>query len=307
MSKFLIAYVPFTGLGLHGGYRGDKWLRNRIQVFKRFVVPSLMAQTDRNFLLWVSWRPEEKENPQVKDLKRSLEGLRGLTTVFTYHGLCFWDDKYPDHEAEKRLRRSLALSLPSLRSHVEGSEWVYLTIQPSDDMYASNSFARIKAVESSEKRAIGFKHGYVMNYATKEVAEYDPDTLSPFTTIVFPVEKFTDPKAHYSHIGPYKSHEYVFDGKEPVYLEGRGYCVGVHGENISTAWSIPYKKREILGEEKERIWLKFGCWDADPVIIHKRMRLLLRNVYNLLPRSVQSLAKSLYHSVREIYVNARNR
>ena len=35
--KHLI-YCPFTGLGLYNGFRGNRWLKNRIKIFKEFVV-----------------------------------------------------------------------------------------------------------------------------------------------------------------------------------------------------------------------------------------------------------------------------
>lgn len=296
--------VPFTGLGANGGYRGDAWLRNRIAVFKMFVLPALMAQTKREFILWVSWRPEEQYNRLVQDFKRSLDKLRGLTTVFTFNGLCFWDDKYPDAQASDRLRKNLAYTLPKLSGFVGDSEWVYLTIQPSDDIYANDTVERLQAIEPG-KKAIGFRHGYVMNYATKEVAEYNPTTLSPFTTIIFPKDKFLNPLEHYRYIGPYRSHEYVFDHLPGTFLEGRGYMVGTHGENISTTWNIPYKGREILGEEREKIWLRFACWDADPIIVHRHLRLWLRVIINALPRPLQKLFKTIYHLIRNAYYAVR--
>lgn len=300
MSVCHFLYCPFTGLGSNEGYRGDAWLKNRIAIFKRFVLPSLMAQTKREFILWVSWRPQEKNNPIVKEFKRSLDGLRGLTTVFTYSGLCFWDDKYPEQVASERLKRALSMTLPQLAGFVSDAEWVYLTIQPSDDIYATDVVEKLQSVPPGRK-ALGFHHGYVMNYATKEVAEYNPTTLSPFTTIIFPRETFLDPKEHYQYTGPYSSHEYVFSHVQGEYLDGRKYLVGTHGENISTTWNIPYKGREILGSEKEKIWLEFACWDADPIVIHRRMRLVLRMLINLFPRPIQTILKTTYHVIRKIY------
>ena len=97
-------YVPFSGLGLYGGYRGKRWLQNRIQVFKQFVVPSLLAQTSKNFSLWISWRHEDRYNPLVRELKEWLVlHLNYFPVIFTYSGVCFWDDKYPDDIARTRL------------------------------------------------------------------------------------------------------------------------------------------------------------------------------------------------------------
>ena len=67
-----LLYVPFTGLGLYNGFRGNKWLKKRIQIFKQFVVPSLHAQINQNFIIWISWRPEEKNNHIVKEFYQYL-------------------------------------------------------------------------------------------------------------------------------------------------------------------------------------------------------------------------------------------
>lgn len=300
--KAHLLYCPFTGLGNNDGYRGDEWLRHRITVFKRFVLPSLMRQTKKEFILWVSWRPKERHNPQVMELERMLKQLRGFSTVFTYAGTCFYDDKYEDDLARERLKRSLSMSLPSLEPHVKDADWVYLTIQPSDDVYELSAVEKIQSVAPVDGKAVAYRHGYIMNYATKEVAEYDPETLSPFSTVIFAKDTFIDSKKHFERIGPYRSHEYVFDHmEESEWLEGRGYMVGTHGENISTTWNIGYKGKEVLGTLRDEVWLKFACWDADPVVVHKSLRLVLRTVFNFLPVPVQKIVKITYHSFRELY------
>lgn len=299
MIHFL--YCPFTGLGKYNGYRGDKWLKNRIRIFKGFTLPALLNQTKKEFILWISWRPEEKKNPIVKEFKQSLDGIRGLTTVFTYGGLCFIDDKYDTEVAKERLLTALEETLPELQSLVT-DDWVYMTIQPSDDMYMSDAVEVIQKEAPEKRKAVGWKEGYIMNYATKEVAEYNPDTVPPFSTIIFPKEIFLDPEAHMVYTGPYRSHEYVNRHLTFKELPGRGFCVGTHGENISTTFKHPYAEREILGKEREAVWLDFGAWDADPIIVHRHVRLWGRLILNLLPKPIQGIIKNIYHLVRDYYV-----
>src|SRR3990167_2742486 len=54
-NKFIHFFAcPFTGLGLHAGFRGNVWLKNRIHIFEQFVLPSLLLnQTNTDFILWV--------------------------------------------------------------------------------------------------------------------------------------------------------------------------------------------------------------------------------------------------------------
>lgn len=290
-------YVPFTGLGIRGGYRGDKWLKNRIRVFKQFVLPSLTNQTSQQFILWISWRPEDKCNPIVKDFYKTLDSIRGMRVVFTYGGLCFWDDKYPDD----RLLDRLKATLPKLKSYVQTVDEVFMTIQPSDDLYIDTAVSQIRAKFSSPKfkrqgtNAVGWRKGYIMNYADKMIATYNPKTIPPFFTIRFPTPVFVDPQQHYDYTGPYKSHEFVVEHMKWADIKGRGFIVGTHGENISTVWDHPYQGALLSPERTERTLLRFGIWLSDPVVVRKGVRLLARRVLNMLP--FNESIRSIYHKL----------
>lgn len=283
-------YVPFTGLGIRKGFRGNRWLKNRIRVFKQFVVPSLINQSRREFVLWISWRPEERNNSIVQDFKRSLEGIRGMSTVFTYGGVCFWDDKYEEDNLLGRLKATL----PDLESYVAEGDQILLTIQPSDDLYFGDVVAEFQDYDGPAQ-AIGYRKGYIINYATKEIAEYNPDTPPPFYTIRFRKEDFIDPERHYKFIGPYKSHEYVGDFLKLVHFPGRKFVVGTHGENISTTYNHPYKGRVLTDEERDAVLIKTGTYFSDPVIVKRGVRLAARKVFNTMP--FQDALRKFYHSL----------
>ena len=79
------ALIPFTGLGLHNGYRGDRWLRNRIEIFKNYTLQSILNQTDKeNLVLWFAWRPEEKENQIVKNFNEYLWKFLRIDYIFKF-------------------------------------------------------------------------------------------------------------------------------------------------------------------------------------------------------------------------------
>ena len=285
-------YVPFTGLGNYGGYRGARWLRNRIQVFKQFVIPSLQAQTSHNFILWVSWRWEERKNPQVVALKDYLDTIKEFQTVFTYNGVCFWDDKYPNAVARERVLTSIRASLTELTNYVGDVDEVLLTLQPSDDCYQMGTVESLQNVFQDEKMkntlAIGFAKGYMCNYRTLELAEYNPKTNPPFFTIRFPKKVFIDPPAHANHISikhdilnedgtvkypagsPYPSHEYMPDvfGKGYCTVDIRGFLVGTHSENISTHFNHPYKGADV---DKD-VLRQFGLQNAEVLKIKVSIR-----------------------------------
>ena len=175
-------YCPWTGLGLYNGFRGNKWLCNRIKIFKQFVLPTLKAQKD--FILWCSWRNQERYNRHVKEFIDYLAEVKEFKTVHTFSGVCFWDDKFPDEIAHERLISSLHGSMSDL-INVTNSDFVLMTIQPSDDCYSKIAIKGIQEVfeKMPNLQAFGFLKGYLMNYRTGELAEYNPKTTPPFFTI----------------------------------------------------------------------------------------------------------------------------
>lgn len=289
-TKTHLLYVPFTGLGRID--RGDKWLKNRIKIFKAYVLQALCNQSNLHFTLWISWRPEDINNPIVADFYRHLNQVRAMSPVFTYDGLCFYDDKYPDAEARERLFNNLKNTLPHLKTHVDHADEVLVTIQPSDDMFLSFAVETIQNTDFGDAKAIGWEKGYLINFATKEIAEYNPDTIAPFSTIKYDKETFLDPQKHFDHIGPYKSHEYVKDLGFKA-LEGRGYVVGTHTANISTTWNIPYKGRTLTKDEQDSVLLQTGTYFTEPIVMPQNTKLFLRKIFNILP--FRGIIKALYY------------
>lgn len=319
MTKFNFCHlyqIPFTGLGLHNGYRGDHWLKNRLEIFKEYVLPSLLNQGSRDFYAWFCWRPEEKENPIVKEFQQTLNKVEDFYSVHTFGGIPFWDDKYDDKTASERLMRTLEISLPALKNHVGDLPYVLVTIQPSDDMYLGNAPQQLKAKftellekdPKNTKQAVGWKKGNIMNYWTKEIAEYNTtswttdkvstyhtDTIPPFFTLLFSGEEFLDPVKHFNHLGPYKSHEFIGDHFVYNALEGRGFIVGCHGENISTTFNHRYKGRTLNKEETEQIMIKAGILLSKPISFKPTLRYRVRKFINYLP--FRDTLKRIYYSL----------
>lgn len=234
--------MPLTGLGLYGGHRGDRWLRNRIKIFKQFVLPSLVGQTNQNFTLWVSARHEDRNDKTMSNFKKFLETMTPLDVVFTYSGVCFWDDKYDDKTAYTRLVNAIQGSMGELINTVGESKKILMTIQPSDDAYRLDFVEKTQQFFKKNPKydVYGFKKGYVMDYVNMKLTEWNPTTTPPFYTIKFTRDIFTDPLKHVNFIGPYKSHEYVKDYMRALYSDERMFVVGTHGENISTIFNHPF-------------------------------------------------------------------
>lgn len=287
-------HCPWTGLGLYNGFRGNRWLKNRIKIFKQFVIPSLLAQSNKNFVLWCAFRFEEKNNPLVIELQEYMNGILDFKTVFTFAGICFYDDKYEDKEAKDRLISSIHGSMAELLNVMGEAKEVYMTIQPSDDCYHKNAVRAIQELfeKMPDIQAFGFSKGYICNYTTKELREYNPTTNPPFYTIKFPREVFTDPFKHCAYtsikkdVGKYKagtpipSHEYVADALKYGKIDERGFLVGCHGENVSTHFNNPFGGEKVLPE----VLKDFGLYEAEPIKIRFSIR---KRLLRMLPHKVQ--------------------
>ncbi len=306
MRHFL--YTPFTGLGLYGGSRGNSWLRDRIAIFKQFVVPSLQAQTNQNFTLWLSWRKEDRGNKDIQLLELYLKGIFSYDrVVFTYSGICFWDDKYPDEEARPRLLSALHGSMNELINYIGDVKDVVYTIQPSDDCYYSGMVDEIQTLfKNTDFQCIGYKHGYIMNYQTLEIKEYNPLTNPPFVSIRMPKDLFIDPFKHaqftalkqdsgkYKKGTPCPSHEYYGECMKYLQIPKRGFLVGTHGQNISTHFNIPY-----AGEPVDReILAQFGLLLVKPIKICYSIR---KQIMKKLPYRVQRKLRYIFGE--KIYQN----
>lgn len=289
-----LMYMPLLGLGLYNGYRGDVFLKNRIKILLQFVIPSLQAQTSKNFILWISVRFEDKNNKRIIALKKYLDEITEFKTVFTYSGVAFFDDKYPDDVARLRLINAIHGSMGTLLNTIGDCDEVLMTIQPSDDCYHKEAVDVIQLAfkNNPELQGFGFSKGYICNYLTKEIRNYDPETNPPFYTIRFPREIFIDPLKHIEYtslkqdVGKYKkgtalpSHEYVKYCLNYQQFDYRGFLVGCHSDNISTHFNIPY-----AGEKtNEEVLSEFGLKDVPVLKVKVGLR---RRIMRSLPHKVQ--------------------
>jgi len=296
--------TPFTGLGLYGGFRGNRWLRNRIQIFKQFVIPSLQNQTDTGFIHWVTWRPQEKDNPLVQDLYHYM--IKQYRTVFTFGGLCFWDDKFEDKEAREKLALALRRTLPELSNKLGRSadvDEIQVLLVPSDDLYSMTTIRTIKSIFEDDKNinAVGFTKGYICNYHTKEVLEYNPTTNPPFFAARFPRKVFFDAQEHMNYIStkkdegkypagtPYPSHEWIPNAFNLKVLPYRGFMVGTHGENISTHFNHPFRGQKPY--DQEGILSLFGINDVPNLKLPLSLR---KKIMRRLPYKVQRKLRYIF-------------
>lgn len=263
-------------------------------------MPSLQAQTSQNFSLWISWRRDDRSNPLVKELIAYMDGIPEFKTVHTFAGVCFYDDKYPDLEARDRLLTSIHASMGGLLDTIGECEYILMTIQPSDDLYHKTAIEGLQYIfKQNDFEAAGFTKGFMCNYLTKELAEYNPTTNPPFYTIKFPRETFIDPRKHVNFtalkkdVGKYKagtplpSHEYVGDCLKYGKIDARGFLVGCHGENISTVFNHPFKGAPVSPE----VLADFGIDKVPPLKLKISIR---KKILRRLPFPVQRKLRYIF-------------
>lgn len=263
--------IPFTGLGLKGGYRGDDWFKYRISIFKKYTLQSLLNQTCRDFVIWISFRPEEEINPIAVDFKKYMEGI-GQPFIFTYGGLCFYDDKFNDVGLLNRLRKTL----PKLKDYIENKKYVLETLQPSDDMFATDEMENIQNEDYEDNKALTHDKGYVIQEETQRVADWVPATNPPFYTIMYSEDVFLDADKHLKYLQGFKSHEDIVRiFKCKTLLNGK-YCVLTHGKNISTNWWHPFRGHIYSAEESKEILKNFGIKPDKTFVILAGLMVVLR-------------------------------
>lgn len=277
MNAHIIA-IPFTGVGVGGGFKSQRWFEHRVDIFKNYTLKSLANQTNKDFMLWLWFRPEETNNPLMPEIIRMLDDS-GLNYCISFDGLLYHDDKFTHQNLKTKLRNfakmvwdgysekdlkplsqlwkytweeknktlpdRLAHALEILRRGIRDDyDWIYLTRIDSDDMFHKEAVNLIQSRKPGYRKALVMDKGYMYNTVTTQLAEWLPPTNPPFHTIIFPANLFFDPREHLSYYGTFKSHEDIPHVFQAETLDLYKYCVTAHGkDHISTAWDVPLAKR----------------------------------------------------------------
>ena len=259
------------------GKKSDEWFEDRIKIFKRYTLQSLLKQTNRAFLLWMSFRPEEERHPLLDELENYLKEVK-MPTIMTFNGLMYWDDKFSTSFGErlmniariarqawrernarelllisklfdnknKTLLDRLDVSLYELSKiqQFQDCNYIYLTRIDSDDMFHQEAIAEIQRIPPREGALI-YDKGYVYNANTGEMATWNPKTNPPFHTIIFLGSQFYNPLEHLRTYKDFHSHEDIPRIFKVEKLSDNRYCVLVHGKHISTSWNHEFRGESV--------------------------------------------------------------
>lgn len=257
-----LIYIPFRGVGIKNG--DDDWFKERIEIFKQYTLKSLLNQTNKEFHVIFSFRPEDKDSPIVEELSVYLKNK--IRCNFVFSGLMYWDDK--NLEANKTLEKRLEETLAYLWTRTKHMEpqpnYILMTRLDSDDMLHKDAVEEIQIefkrncppsfpvwddprMDNEMPKALVFLRGLVYNTDTKELAEWRPRTNPPFHTIIFPKDVFFDAKKHVEYYGDWQSHEDTILVWPFAKLSDYKYCVTVRNpkNHISTTWQHAFRGKRM--------------------------------------------------------------
>jgi len=251
MKPTLVFQTTFTGRGKFDGFRGQEWYDHRSEIFEKYTVQNLKSQTDKDFLWWLCFRPQEKENPITDKIRKVLD-KSGLNYIMTFDGQIMYDDR-----AEERNSDLIERTEKSLKHIKVDTEYVYETHLDSDDMVHKKFVETVRAKPFKNRGALFMKDGYAYDCKDKMAKWNNPKAQQNYT-IMYPRDIYLDAKARYEYQNGFKSHEDIPDKFDAEELPSGMYCSIIHGTNISTIWNHPFMGEEIYyDDEKESILKEF--------------------------------------------------
>lgn len=215
------------------------WLEHRLELFKKYTLPSILNQTNRDFITWIWWRSEEEGEELIKEWEALLQSV-GLDFVFTFH----------TGEALENCN--------ALKERVENAEYLYVTRCDTDDLLHQDFMDLIQCHNAIPRRAILPDRGYVWDIRTDKFREHEW-TSPPFFTIIYPTSLFFDNEAR-SEYAPYTQHGEVRTKMLSIVIRRRLYIHTIHDKNALAQEIDHYAKgkKGIASEERGNILKQFG-------------------------------------------------
>lgn len=287
-----VILIPFSVVGLGLASLDPGWLGRRIKIFEDYTLKSLLNQTNRNFTLWLAFRPEDVYDHRIVALSTRLT-LQGVAHALTFDWLPYHDDKFSKgfftkvkncariaraawrarrlrgmlralfttlfQDRNRDLTRRLSRMLDTLKVKVDArGDSVLLTRLDSDDLLERGA---IQEIQSMPRQAgcLAWWNGFIFNSKTGELAEYRPDTCPPFFTLTMPGSVFWSAIQHRIFWDNFTSHEDAPKVWTVRRLKDPKYCVVIHEprNHISSVWNHPFRGN-LVGEGKEEILKRFG-------------------------------------------------
>lgn len=244
MIKNLIQ-IPFTGKTPKGDNMTQEWFDNRTDIFERYTAKSLHKQSNKDFYVWVTFRPQDATNPNISRIQTALKGLK---YIITFEGTMFTEDRATWHN--NNLKERLERTLPAVSLFLGNADWIYETNLDSDDTINTDFSRKIISEQPRDRGAFYCRKGYAYNTQDK-LAEWNNPTSNQNYTIMFQREDYVNAEKRLKYLDGFKSHEEIPEKFNADEMPDGSYCTIIHGENISTIWNHPFMGKEIYSEEEK--------------------------------------------------------
>ena len=248
-----ILQCPMTGKtpgrdGTGTGFGGQEWYNKRADLFIKYTLENLKKQTNKDFLLWITFRPQELLNPTTKKIARAVTDS-GLTNIMSFNGTMFTEDKAIWHNQD--LQERLAKCLPALKESVGDADYIYETNLDSDDMVHKKFSEIVLNYKPSKEGALYMTKGFVYNTEGR-VADWNNPTSQQNYTIMFPKKIYLNAEKRLKYLKGFNTHEQVPTlFKNATQMPDGLYCSIIHGGNISTVWNHPFRGQEYIYEDQK--------------------------------------------------------
>jgi len=224
----VIIKIPLNTLGFNRETELDhKWLDLRIDIMAKYVFPSLIAQTDSNFHLFIATRKETQNYVSEKCLPYAV--TLNSTIISTPEGIG-----------------------ADVRSVITGSKFLEVRLN-SDDCYHTDFIKRLKAVQvKNTTEAIIAPNGY-MWYQDVDVIVKREFPSPPFYGFIYDTQKFIDGFKY----RPKRGHSGVKD-MEHVLMPDRNWLWVVWGGNHKIVRGAEYPDYRKFQKVSKSVLKEFG-------------------------------------------------
>ena len=282
MNLFNIIYCPISGVGLFDDPDDNEWLAYRLEIFKKYTLQSILNQSIKPDLLWLSF-DGRRENPLINSLQGYLSNK--IRVIITYEGLIYKDDKFIFRwrdtgnyqstwaQAWRMLGRSIrkrklriftrylhrlffknrSLCERLRKSHMPWvNRDVIFTRVDSDDCLHKDWIKNMPVFNMLSGYSAICEKAYVYNGI--QLAEWNPKTCPQTFAVRIRADYFNNYRDFYAFWHGYKSHEDANRIFMPLVHPNR-FLMLIHGNQISSTWNHPFRGKII---EDKSILKGFG-------------------------------------------------
>lgn len=221
MKKKIVILSTFnTAKGLEE--RGTKeWIENRLDIFYRFTLNSIKAQTNQNFEMYLTVRGDSI--PIIQDYVKRKGGLPSNVHFDVW----------------SRCKKAILTGL-------EAYDKLYTVRLDSDDMYHKDWIQKLyDLTPKDETEVLISQNGYIYDSHDGTLATYYRKS-PPFYVYIYNVEEYIAGKVYHG------GHRSVIETYHYELVEGYHFMITLHGENTSSNRNLIEDNRIIHEEDKKK-------------------------------------------------------